>query len=419
MMSQRILVWGWWVVLLSALAVTDARAETPEGQAIPLQLRPLTDVEMAFFEIPTAAYVDQRPPEELTAQPAYVDATPRFAHHQLPGPADDHILTMVLDRSAPEATLYDVLYMDRDNDNDLAEEAPLHMTRQNGFETYFEPVLLTFPVAGEVRKTLVRVRTFNLGPQGAPAAVLLHPAGCLEGSGRLDGKSCRVAVVDANLNGTYADAWERGRPGDLLLMDSNGDGQYDLKGSLPRFRSDEVRPFSPLWQIAGRWWDATVAQDGSALTLAPTDREMGQVNYRGPEVKMVLSSRHLGILTATLTEGVSNFPAEEYSLQSARLTAKDEHGRQWAVDVAPPESEAPVRVATDSPWELDFSTPLVATVVVASPQPEQVGFSLTLKTTAGQAVASVTAAGGLPPEPTFVVTDASGREVHSGKFEYG
>jgi len=25
----------------------------------------------------------------------------------------------------------------------------------------------------------------------------------------------------------------------------------------------------------------------------------------------------------------------------------------------------------------------------------------------------------LPPEPTFTITDASGRKVHSGKLEYG
>jgi hypothetical protein len=135
---------------------------------------------------------------------------------------------------------------------------------------------------------------------------------------------------------------------------------------------------------------------------------------------MALSSRLSGVLTVAFSEGVSDFPADEYSLQSARLTAKDEHGKQWVMDVAPRESEAPVRVAKDSPWELDFSTPLVATVVVvSSPQPEQVSFNLTLKRTAGQSVASLTVDGGLPPQPAFVVTDASGRQVHSGKLEYG
>jgi hypothetical protein len=329
---------------------------------------------------------------------------------------------MVFDRSRTDAPLYDVVYMDRDNDNDLAEEAPVRIASQKSFEAHFEPVLLTFSAGNEVRRTMVRLRTLNLGRGGAPSAVFLCPAGCLEGTAELDGRECRVALVDVNVNGLFDDVWSRGAGGDRLLLDVNGDGQYDLTGSFPQTSSDEARPFSRLWQVASRWWEATVAQDGSSLALAPPRVEMGDLRYHGPEVRMLLSSKHSGWLAVTLTEGTSAFPADEYSLYECRLEAKDAQGNTWKAQAMTGEPYARFEVKPGEDNRFQFGPPFSASLKASPEGPYRAGQTINFQATFVGAEGKtylLTRNGQQTPAPKMVIKDESGNELGTYQFQYG
>jgi hypothetical protein len=421
-MSRRQLAGSWWVAVLCALLGRGFLAGVPQATEVALRLRPLSEAEMRSLEGTTLVDLDPAPAERLIRQPVYVDATPRFAHYLLPGLGEDRILTMVFDRSRTDAPLYDVVYMDRDNDNDLAEEAPVRIASQKSFEAHFEPVLLTFSAGNEVRRTMVRLRTLNLGRGGAPSAVFLCPAGCLEGTAELDGRECRVALVDVNVNGLFDDVWSRGAGGDRLLLDVNGDGQYDLTGSFPQTSSDEARPFSRLWQVASRWWEATVAQDGSSLALAPPRVEMGDLRYHGPEVRMLLSSKHSGWLAVTLTEGTSAFPADEYSLYECRLEAKDAQGNTWKAQAMTGEPYARFEVKPGEDNRFQFGPPFSASLKASPEGPYRAGQTINFQATFVGAEGKtylLTRNGQQTPAPKMVIKDESGNELGTYQFQYG
>lgn len=118
--------------------------------------------------------------------------------------------------------------------------------------------------------------------------------------------------------------------------------------------------------------------------------------------------------------GGSTGPQAGQRPDSHRRTAKDDSGRQWELLVwADSSGGGRARAAGQESAESDLSRPLVGTVAARKRGQGQVSLVLTVETAGGRRVRSVSVAGRPPPEPTFTITDESGRRVHSGKFEYG
>ncbi len=406
------------VALLWGLVVLGA---TPaEAEEFPLQSRELTAAEMEMLQ-GTGTGVVEEPPAWLKAQPTYASKRPyydflRLGSRSPTGEVGRRIAAF--DRSKPEAKTYDLLYIDRDGDQDLAEEKPVRAARFQDRITYFPPVTLT--VEGKTRQVGVRVRTYNFARGGAPAIVFFDPASCLEGTVRLSGKPYKVALVDADLSGVFGDAvssWG----GDRLLIDLNGNGRYDQRGSFPIPAAQENRPLSECWQVGSTWWQGTVVGDGNALRVEPVQVEYGDLRCEGPQITALqLASRRYGVFTPGFKGGSAKLPVGEHAVESVELTAKDEQGRQWQLSASGPMGgEESIRITAEQPTELDFSRPLVVSVQAHKQGRGQVYLALGVATAAGQSVRSLAVGRQRPPEPTFTITDASGKEVASGKFEYG
>jgi len=408
------------VALLWGLVVLGATLA--EAEEFALQTRELTATEMQALE-GMGVGVDEQPPLELKAQPTYASKKPYYALFPLgSGSPTGELGTRIVafDRSKPKAQAYDLLYIDRDGDQDLAEEKPVRATRSKDNVTYFEPVTLTVSLEGKTRQVGVRVRSLNFGSGGAPAIVFFDPASCLEGTVRLSGKPCKVALVDGDLSGVFGDAVSS-RGGDRLLIDLNGNGRYDPRGSFPIPAAQEIRPLSECWQVGTKWWQATVADDQRSLAVEPVEVQYGELHCRGPQLTALqLISKRYGVFTPGLKAGAARLPVGEHWVESVQLAAKDERGRRWQLSASRlMGGDGSIAITAEQPAELDFSKPLVGSVRAQKQARGQVRLGLELKTAGGQQVSSLTVGGRLPPEPTFTITDASGKQVDSGKFEYG
>ena len=412
------------VALLWGLGLAVLGATPVDAEQFPLQTRELTVAEMEMLQgSGTSVGVNEAPPAGLKAQPTYASNKPYYALLVLGSRSPTGAVSTriaAFDRSQPKAQTYDLLYVDRDGDQDLAEEKPVRAARFQGRITYFPPVTLTVSLEGKTRQVGVRVRTYNFGPGGAPDVASFDAASCLEGTVSLSGRPYKVALVDGDLSGVFGDAVSS-RGGDRLLIDVNGNGRYDQRGSYPTPAAQENRPLSECWQVGSNWWQGTVVGDGNALRVEPAQVEYGELRCQGPQITALqLISKRYGVFTPGFKGGSAKLPVGEHAVESVRLTAKDEQGRQWQLSASGPMGgEGSIRISADRPAELDFSRPLVGSVRAQKQGQGQVDFALEVATAAGQSVRSLFVGREGPPEPTFSITDASGKEVASGKFEYG
>lgn len=381
------------------------------AEEFPLKVRPLTQEEMGSVDGVSAALSEERP-TGISAEPKYKGVLPpRYAQVALGGGS----LTLVFDCGDAKAKSYDLLYVDRDGDGDLAEEAPVGVAaREAVFLTSFQPVTVDVPFAGGKRPGLVQVRALVFGED--LMQVTVAPASCLEATVRLGTQEYRVALVDADLSGVLGDG-EGSLSADRLLIDLNGNRVYDRRGQYPIPAAQEGRPLSECWQVGQNWWSATVAGDWSAVTVKPAEVTYGELRYRGPQPQsLVLVSRRYGYVLPSFKEGVARVPVGEHTVDGMQLAAKDAQGRAWELSASGDETRL-IKVATDAPAEIDLSQPMVGTVEAETGEGD-VRFSLALAL-AGQEVSSVTVGDGRPPEPTFTIKDSAGKEVATGKFEYG
>jgi hypothetical protein len=299
----------------------------------------------------------------------------------------------------------------------LAEEAPVQVTgRQSGVLASFEPVTVDLPFAGGKRQGLVQVRALIFGED--LVQVTVAPASCLEGTVQLGKLQYQVALVDEDLSGVLGDG-EGPQCADVLLIDLNGNRVYDARGASPTPAAQEVRRLSECWQVGQNWWGATVASDWSAVTVKPVEVAYGELRCRGlqPEA-LVLMSRRYGVMLPSFKDGVAQVPVGEYAVEQMRLTAKDARGQTWQMVASGGDESGLIKVAADAPAEIDLSQPIVGTVVAEPEEGDQVLFSLELAS-GGMRVAALRVGNSSPPEPTFTIRDSAGKQVATGKFEYG
>jgi len=399
--------------LAAGIVLAGVGLSAAQGEDFPLKVRPLSQEEMEM--VPgVSASLSPTKPRGVTAEPNYKHVLPpRYVQV----PLGSSSLTMVFDCSNPKARTYDVVYVDRDGDGNLAQETPVQATgKRGGVLASFQPVTVDVPFAGAKRQGLVQVRAYVSGEQLFQAMVA--PATCLEGTVRLGTQECRVALIDGNLSGVLGDG-EGASCADVLLIDLNGNHVYDRRGALPIPAAQEVRPLSECWQVGGNWWSATVAGDWGALTVKPAEVEYGELHALGPTVQaLVLTSRRYGVFASTFKDGVAKLPVGEYAVEQMQVTAKDAQGRSWQLTARGRDEKGLLKVATGAAAELDLSKPIVGTVEVDTRGGGQVQFNLLLAV-AGQQVAGLVVGGRTPAEPAFVIRDEKGAAVAIGKFAYG
>jgi len=386
----------------------------PVVATVPLKLTPIRGgtMSLTFLGPQRRGTTVVRPPQ-IKRIPADVPAEPVYFTVRV----GDKDLTGITYRSI-RRPMPVKLFLDTDADGLFSDETEYVGTWQRIFKltrTYYFGFVKTGPgIPG------AQAGAFNAQCSDGKW-LMCYPAFSRQGTVALEGKTCRMALVDCDFDGRYDACFvppARGsrEPGcDVLAMDLDGNGRFDLG---PEGES-EIVPLSRLVELGGRYYDMEVAEDGRVVTFRRATPEYGTLDVGGADVKMTLWS-NMAHQYLQGSRGTWRLPAGRYAAVSLELNEEDS-GALWTFEmgktgaglladfeIRPGESTA---VKIGPPFQVRASMRRYS---------RDVSITFSLEGQAGERYRSLVKKNGAEaPEPSFKIVDGSGRIVHSGRFEYG
>ncbi len=249
------------------------------------------------------------------------------------------------------------------------------------------------------------------------------PAFYRDGRVVLEGKTCRVALMDSDFDGRFNESFvppavNRNDPGcDVLAIDLNGDS--DFFGWQP---SDvpEVMPLCRLINIDSRYYHIEVAEDGSTVEFRRAEPQFGVLDLGAKTVELEVWS-NAGRQRLTGSGGTWRLPAGRYGVVSLNLT-EVEGGDHWVFEMFRAEAGQlrdfeikPGRTATfkiGPPFQIRASLERL----VRNPD---VTVRFELRGQAGEFYSGAPKKNGKEPsEPSFKILNGAGQMVQSGRFAY-
>lgn len=346
-------------------------------------------------------------------------------------------VTGVLGKSAASVKSFDRVWFDWNGDKKFADDEGLKGSESKDFAA-FGPIERT---GADGKKCPAFCFLVHGGDH-----IHLCPPGYYEGTVTLNGRAVKMAAVDRNVNGVYGERGTEEEPGDVLLVDCNGDGKFaELPDEyMAQAWSIEPLPLMRLMQMPdGNFYRVTVAEDGSRLTLERDATPTGRVKVACSRFVLGLMGED-GPLWVRATGNEVALPAGSYRVQWVTAGAEDKDGKCWSALINFRRSATErLRVTADQTTELNFGPPFQLSLeveesedVVFAPLPSKTGnskgstrikrtvpeysFSLSLKDKAGNDVSDVlTPDVKRPPEPELKIVNSAGKAVKSEKFHYG
>jgi hypothetical protein len=258
------------------------------------------------------------------------------------------------------------------------------------------------------------------------------PAGYYTGELNLDGKAVKIGLVDGNANGVLGERTSEsdempsymgmGGGGDVLLVDFNGNGKFDvaaLSYGSPNATA-ENRSISWLMQMPDRrFYHLRVAGDLSAATFERSAEEMGYVEAKCSKMTLSLSGPD-GAVTFYPQESPLAVPPGGYQIGEVTLFSTDKQGKDWSVSVATSEERGPsIRVRSGKTVDLRCGGP-IKIGLETSHYLNTHSVSITMVDSYGNDVNGLTKPdGNQPTPPKLNIVDANGKTVFSQSFSYG
>lgn len=233
------------------------------------------------------------------------------------------VLMVTTDRMDPKTKLY--LDFNRDGRISDSEVVRKHTGKRY---RWYGPVAL--PVVGSKQRLEAR---FNIatgeGARRDEFVLVASPAGSRSGKVELGGVTFRIAIVDANFNGTYNDACDsfdgnyESLDADCLGIDLNGDGRLNAWC--------EFCPLSKMIRVRDAFYSLTVLPDGSKVRLRQVKPQLrlGQLDVGSTDVEMVVFCPEVGVIPLGGARRTWRLPAGGYTILDQRLAATDQRGARW------------------------------------------------------------------------------------------
>lgn len=337
------------------------------------------------------------------------------------------------------------VYFDLDHDGDLAEEQPI--LPQASAPDYFGPIAPDYfgPIAAEVTRGGATgvyhcwMRIFEYAGATSPFAAVLRP-GCINvGEITFEGKTYKAAMVDAWTNGRFndrcwstafhtamVDAWTE-RPfqihcpprlghGDVLLVDWNGDGKFDMN-------ADEYVMVGERYWRDGKWYRTSFSAYGTEVTFAPGAFELAPVLTGHDRFWMQVTSKSdMGSLRVEGVGGRVDLPVDAYGLYLSSVEAKDAQGNTWKAESFRDGPYPDFQVTAGQENECLFGPPFTVSLEASKAWPEgpyQAGMLVVVDahvTGREGKTYAVTCNGREIPTPTLVLRDESGKVIRSYDF---
>jgi hypothetical protein len=409
-------------LLLGAANAAEAESPLPE---IGLRYRFSAFQGPPVYTMGQKLILGARPTETLSSLPRTRSARPLFGAATL-GRGGDTTLSFLLDESKGTGKGYDLLVIDRNNNESLADDPPLRGGNRR-FAFGFSPLPLLITVDGRTRIYHAAIETQPRPPMPAgsaapPAEYTLKGLGYVMGEVRFASRVHPVAIVDFNANGIYGDSFRSldFRPqtmGDMVLVDANHDGRFEQSGPISR----ESLYCGRCIVVDGRFYELAVRPDGSALRVTPANAPLVAIRSEYPRLGLMLASRD-GILPLDGKDGTVRVPPGDYKVLYWNVEHPTGSGR-WQVSggTMGDAGNAPtLTISERGSAAFRLSRPLVAKVSAAkSGLGGSFDFQFSLATTSGESINNVALDGRQPPAPTLRLLDEQGKEVANLTFHYG
>jgi len=436
------------VGILAAMGHSIGRAEQPQ-----LTYNPSADYKQVGRIYYTRAEKVEAPTTSLAGEPKYVSSKPVHFEAKL-GPADA-VYTFVMDESKGMGTGYDVLYLDANGDHDLSDEKPVQGTaRMSGTSPRGDfPETEVLVDYGEQRlpwrfrpryythSSIKRDDAGDVVEHKRNLLLLLTSVGCFEGTVAIAGKELKMAVVDADSDACFGSCYQvrTSSPypglqyaedrlfatGDRLLIDFNGDGQFDLKPS----GTPEAFPYGKYLFVNTGWYEVGVAPSGRSLRMDPATMPLGSLGREGGGASwLTLLSKEAGAIFVAPKGEPASAPVGTYELYSCGLTFKDTAGASWQAIGAGTTHGDEIVIEDAKLTSVKLGPPLRAVVEPSSSAGSlrevkpgaslRIGLVVKGEHEEVYSSAAITRDGQRLPGPTFEISDEDGKVAATGRFRY-
>ncbi len=159
-------------------------------------------------------------------------------------------------------------------------------------------------------------------------ALTLDPAtGAIGGTVQIDGKPCKVAVLDTNGDKRF----------DGFGCDLNDDG---------KFAPNEIVPLSRTVEVKGSYYEFRGGADGKSAKLVETKPKLGTLEVGSPDVELIVASSEYTIRLRA-PDGKWRLPVGNYFAKTVSVAKKDKDGVLWKIVTAPTKIPKPDNIGIE------------------------------------------------------------------------
>jgi hypothetical protein len=362
-----------------------------------------------------------RPREKLGAEPIYFSRRPLYGMIEL-GDSEDKRFVLVLDESKGTRSGYDTLYIDANNNEDLADDTKVDGNIGGpGSMTAFPTATVTVECGGREYPYRITPMVYSYGD----TRVRWSAAGYCEGELRFGDKTYKVALFDDTCNGVFNDALAvpRGYPssgsvygrGDTMVIDIDGDGKFKKSYS----DTPEMYHVGKHISFGDTCYELEIAPSGRTITVCETDSPCGYIasEQKGYSAELIGDDGAL-----KLNGGASRIkaPAGEYRFAACSFENKDDRGTAWRIIGRGDWRQPVITVNPDESASLEFGPPLTASLNVAK-RGSSFEFGLEIKGQGGETYSAGDFERGRSrvQPPRLEIRDEKGEVVARGRFEFG
>jgi len=362
-----------------------------------------------------------RPREKLGAEPIYFSRRPLYGMIEL-GDSEDKRFVLVIDESKGTRSGYDTLYIDANNNEDLADDTKIAANiRGDGSMTEFPTATVTVECGGREYPYRITPMVYSYGD----TRVRWSAAGYCEGELRFGDKTYKVALFDDTCNGVFNDAFAvpRGYPtsgsvyarGDTMVIDIDGDGEFKKSYN----DTPEMYHVGKYISFGDTCYELEIAPSGRTITVSEAEDPCGYIasEQEGYSVELIGDDGAL-----KLNGGASRVkaPAGEYRFAACSFESKDDRGTPWRIIGRGSWQQPVITVNPDESASLEFGPPLTASLTVAKGG-GAFQFGLEIKGQGGETYSAgdFERAKSRVQPPRLEIRDEKGEIVARGKFEFG
>ena len=375
-----------------------------------------------------------KPDEKLSAEPKYGSLKPIYVTAKF-GNEKNNLYTMVFDESKGADSGYDIIYIDRNNNEDLTDDPPVQMQGYGAIRPIgvinFGPVEILLKYGDKIQPYNFVVQFQMIGKEELQSGskVLtgvfanLNPARHYLGDIQAGDSSVKIMIEDLNGNGIFNDLYK------VQPIETRNDRLYATSDGVSiKYENIDLWQsnfYAKFIQIDKDWYSMDISEDGKKISLEKADTKFGTIRIPYYVETLRLSSEN-GIITlhskGDFVGGTSlefQVPVGVYQLYDYTNLSSLDHN----ITASGTNSGKKFRVNNGEILDLKIGPPLIINIDSFPPGNIKAGsidiFSLTFTGQAGEVVTNLQNIKSNLPKPTFKAVDESGKVVEEGSFEYG